>query len=131
MTLFILRSLCAIAAILACLNPFSAQTSATPAEKPLDGYLGAGAMFNPKYTGSAGYRMFPLPLAILEYNETYYIHLDRAGARLWSSEDKSMALGLAGQPRFGFRAKDGARLSGMVNRTPNRPPTRAMAAVCQ
>lgn len=116
MILFILRALCVIAAILAFLNPCNAQTSAEPAEKSLDGYLGAGAMFNPKYTGSAGYHTFPLPLAIFEYDETYYIHLDRAGARLWSSEDKTMALGLAGQPRFGFRAKDGARLSGMAIR---------------
>jgi outer membrane protein len=116
MTLFIHRPLCAIAVILVCLAPCNAETSANPPEKSLEGYLGAGVMFNPKYTGSASYRMFPLPLAILDYEDTYYIHLDRAGARLWSNKDKTMAFGLAGEPRFGFRPKDGARLSGMAIR---------------
>ncbi len=73
-------------------------------------------MFYPDYTGSASYHTSPIPLAILEYDETYYIHLDRAGVRLWSSEDKSMAFGLAAEPRFGFHARDGVRLSGMATR---------------
>ncbi|MHB8623069.1 MAG: MipA/OmpV family protein [Sulfuricaulis sp.] len=73
-------------------------------------------IYYPQYTGSASYETSPLPLAILEYDETYYVHLDRAGVRLLSNEDKSMAFGLAVEPRFGFRPEDGPRLSGMATR---------------
>jgi len=70
-------------------------------------------MFMPKYVGSGDKVTRPIPLAMLEYEETAYIHLDRAGVRLWNTDDKKMALGIAAQPRFGFHAKDGSRLTGM------------------
>lgn len=97
-------------------NLCGAQTTEDPAHKSLDGYLGAGAMVLPKYVGSADSETKLVPLAIIEYKETAYIHLDRAGVRLWVSPDKKMALGIAAQPRIGFRPQDGTRLAGMAIR---------------
>ena len=53
---------------------------------------------------------------MFEYKETYYVDLMRAGVRLWSSADKKLAFGLVAEPRFGFKAGDGTRLSGMAER---------------
>ncbi len=72
-------------------------------------------MLLPQYVGGANKVARPVPLAMLEYEETAYIHLDRAGVRLWNIDDK-MAFGIAAQPRFGFHAKDGNRLTGMSTR---------------
>ena len=116
MSVFSRRGSWLLAAMLFCPGPGHAQDTDQPAEKTLDGYLGAGAMVMPRYTGGAGYEMQPVPLAMIEYKETAYIHFDRAGVRLWSSRDKTMALGIAAQPRFGFHARDGERLTGMATR---------------
>ncbi len=105
-----------LAVALFCPGPGHARDTEQPAEKTLDGYLGAGAMVMPRYTGGAGYETQPVPLAMIEYKETAYVHLDRAGVRLWNSRDKTMALGIAAQPRFGFHDRDGARLTGMATR---------------
>lgn len=70
----------------------------------------------PRYTGGGAHETDPIPLAMIEYKETAYIHFDRAGVRLWNSADKKMALGIAAEPRFGFHAGDGARLAGMSTR---------------
>lgn len=93
-----------------------AQEASQAGEKTLDGYLGAGALYTPRYSGSAGNETKPVPLAMIEYKGTAYIHFDRAGVRLWSSRDKTMALGIAAQPRYGFHASDGDRLTGMATR---------------
>ena len=105
-----------VAALLICPGPSRAEEADQPPEKTLDGYLGAGAMYMPRYDGSAGNETKPVPLAMIEYKETAYIHLDRVGVRLWNFRDKTMALGIAAQPRFGFHASDGERLTGMATR---------------
>ena len=69
-----------------------------------------------KYAGGKGVEAVPVPLLLLEYKETFYVDFVRAGVRLWSSEDKKLALGLAAEPRFGFGAGDGPRLGGMATR---------------
>lgn len=94
----------------------AAQATEQTEPKMLDGYLGAGIIYMSRYTGGAGYETDPIPLAMIEYKETAYIHFDRAGVRLWSSDDKKMAVGIAAEPRFGFHAEDGARLTGMSTR---------------
>jgi outer membrane protein len=80
------------------------------------GYAGAGAIAFPKYSGGRGAQIVAAPILLFEYKETFYVDLVRAGVRLWSSPDRSLALGLAAEPRFGFRASDGARLGGMATR---------------
>jgi outer membrane protein len=80
------------------------------------GYAGVGPFMYPKYTGGKGYFVIPAPLLQVEYKETYYVDLLRAGARLWSSDDKKMAFGLAAEPRFGYHSGDGPLLAGMATR---------------
>lgn len=110
------RVLCLLVVMLIDPNLCGAQTTDESTKKTWDGYLGAGAMFMPKYAGSSDSKARLVPLAMLEYEETAYIHLDRAGVRLWNTDDKKMAFGIAAQPRFGFHAKDGDRLTGMSTR---------------
>ncbi|MDB5803286.1 MAG: MltA-interacting MipA [Betaproteobacteria bacterium] len=92
-----------------------AQAAAAPA-KDWTGYVGAGALAFPKYVGGKGTEVWPVPLLQFEYKETVYVDLLRAGVRLWSSEDKKFALGLAAEPRFGYKSGDGSRLAGMAER---------------
>ena len=94
----------------------SASCRAQATEKALDGYIGAGAVTMSRYTGSDENVTRARPLMMFEYRETFYVYLDRAGVRLWSTDDKKVALGIAAEPRFGFRAKDGPRLAGMATR---------------
>ncbi len=107
----ILLAAIALAAPVLCVS----QTPSKPASD-WTGYAGIGPIAFPKYTGGKGTDAFLAPLLMLEYKETVYIDLVRVGVRLWSSADKKMALGLAAEPRFGFKASDGARLAGMATR---------------
>jgi outer membrane protein len=97
-------------------NLCGAQTTGASVPKSLDGYLGAGAVMVPNYVGGADSETKLLPLAMIEYKETVYIHLNRAGVRLWTSPEKEMALGIAAEPRIGFSPPDGPRLAGMAIR---------------
>lgn len=92
-----------------------AQSTSKPASD-WTGYAGVGPLVFPKYIGGKGAGTFLAPLLMFEYKETVYVDLVRAGVRLWSSADKKMAVGLAAEPRFGFKAGDGARLAGMATR---------------
>ena len=92
-----------------------AQSAPKPASD-WTGYAGFGGVSFSKYTGGKASEVFPAPLLMFEYKETYYVDLMRAGVRLWSSADKKLAFGLVAEPRFGFKAGDGARLTGMAER---------------
>jgi outer membrane protein len=116
MTVFFHRARYLLAVILISTDPCLAQAVDTPVTKTLDGYLGAGALSMPKYAGGATNNTRFVPLVMGEYEETAYLHLDRAGVRLWHTDDKKIAIGIAAQPRFGFYAKDGDRLAGMSAR---------------
>ena len=94
----------------------SAQTVPVAAGKTWSGYAGAGVASFPKYTGGKGAEINVVPLLLFEYKETFYVDFLRAGVRLWTSEDKKLALGIAAEPRFGFKAQDGVLLSGMAKR---------------
>ena len=86
-----------------------AQSIPSAAGKAWTGYAGAGIGVFPKYTGGKSLDTVPVPLLLLEYKETFYVDFVRAGVRLWSTDDKKFALGIAAEPRFGYRAGDGAR----------------------
>jgi outer membrane protein len=116
MTAFWRRMLCVLAVGLVCPNLCGAQATDESTHKSLDGYLGAGPMVLPKYAGSADSETKLEPIAMIEYKETAYIYLNRVGVRLWGSPDKKMALGIAAEPRFGFKAGDGELLAGMSTR---------------
>lgn len=101
------------AALLGVMVPAAAQMRPLAQWK---GYAGGGAITFPKYTGSRASETIAAPLLMFEYKETVYVDLVRAGIRLWSNADRSLAFGIAAEPRFGFRAADGARLAGMATR---------------
>ena len=95
------------AAIALCgLSGIASAQSSSAGNKDWTGYAGVGPIVFPKYTGSKGSETFLAPLLMFEYKETVYVDLVRAGVRIWSSADKKMALGLAAEPRFGFKASD-------------------------
>jgi MipA family protein len=81
-----------------------------------NGTVGLGPMVFPKYSGGKAMQTLPLPLVSVNYSETFYIELLRAGVYLLSSDDKKMGLGVALEPRLGFHAGDGAKLAGMATR---------------
>ena len=98
-------------------TPFAlAQSPSNPPAPDWKGYAGAGLIAFPKYTGGRSTDTLLAPLLSFEYKETFYVDLVRAGVRLWSSGDRKLALGLAAEPRFGFRAGDGPRLAAMATR---------------
>jgi len=80
------------------------------------GTLGAGPVFVPKYVGGRAMETLPLPIAYVDYNDWFYVNLFRAGAYVWSSEDKKKGVGLAVEPRLGFDSGTGPRLTGMQTR---------------
>jgi outer membrane protein len=112
---FIFRS-CVTIALLA--TPFlcAVASAEEPASDGWNGYLGLGTWWRPNYVGGTRDHVFLTPIADLDYKDIVYVYFDRAGARFWASDDKKMALGVAGEPRFGFRASDGSRLRGMETR---------------
>ena len=106
----------ALGALSLCLAAAAHAQSKTVEGKEWSGYAGAGVVGYSKYVGGKGSSALPAPILSFEYKETFYVDLLRAGVRLWSSDDKKMALGLAAEPRFGFKSSDGARLAGMAQR---------------
>lgn len=101
------------AALLGAVAPADAQMRPLAQWK---GYAGGGAIAFPKYAGGRAGETIAAPLLMFEYADTVYVDLVRAGIRLWSNADRSLAFGIAAEPRFGFRASDGARLAGMAAR---------------
>ncbi len=75
-----------------------AQSAPKPASD-WTGYAGFGGVSFSRYTGGKASEVFPAPLLMFEYKETYYADLMRAGVRLWSSADKKLAFGLVAEPR--------------------------------
>lgn len=80
------------------------------------GAVGAGPIVFPRYTGGRATQAWLIPLVSAEYGDILYIEPLRAGVYFWGSEDRKMGLGVAIEPRFGFKAGDGARLAGMNTR---------------
>jgi outer membrane protein len=77
------------------------------------GTLGVGPVFVPKYVGSRHLDALLLPIAYVDYNDQFYVNLFRAGAYVWSSQDKKKGISFAVEPRIGFKSSNGPRLAGM------------------
>jgi outer membrane scaffolding protein for murein synthesis (MipA/OmpV family) len=75
-----------------------------------------GAMVDSRYSGSADYQVFPVPLASLEFGDVAYIDYWQAGLYFLSNENKTLGLAVVATPRLGFNSRDGARLAGMMAR---------------
>src|SRR5258708_11600724 len=93
-----------------------AQARAAATSSGWSGTLGAGPVFVPKYVGGKDFQVVPLPIAYVTYDEWFFVNLYRAGAYVWSSEDKKKGVSFSFEPRLGFHASDGAKLTGMATR---------------
>ena len=80
------------------------------------GAVGVGPISFPRYTGGKASQVWAIPILSVAYDDIAYIEPLRAGAYLWGSEDRKMGLGLAIEPRMGFKASDDPRLKGMATR---------------
>lgn len=81
-----------------------------------NGTAGFGPVVFPKYTGGKGHRVWPVPLLSINYDETFYVEIQRIGVYILASDDKKIGLGIAAEPRFGYSGGDGARVNGMATR---------------
>lgn len=80
------------------------------------GAAGIGPIVFPRYTGGKSSQTWLIPLISADYNNLLYIEPLRAGVYAWGSEDRKLGVGLAIEPRLGFKASDGPRLTGMNKR---------------
>lgn len=95
---------------------FSASQAMAEPQTGWSGTATLGPVVFPKYVGGKGTEVWPLPILSVNYDETFYVEIQRVGVYLLASDDKKMGLGLAVEPRFGFSAKDGRLLQGMTKR---------------
>jgi outer membrane scaffolding protein for murein synthesis (MipA/OmpV family) len=100
--------------VLCCVNRTLAQTVEN--SSGWHGTVGVGPVFFPKYAGSKDLEALPLPIAYVDYDDWFYINLFRAGAYVWSSQDKKKAISFAMEPRIGFKSSSGPKLAGMETR---------------
>lgn len=105
-----------IVVVLALLSQSCEAASDGQTTTGMDGYLGLGEMRRPDYMGAAHEHTSLAPIANFDYNDVFYIYIDRVGARFWSTANREIALGVAAEPQFGFSPQDGPRLVGMRTR---------------
>jgi outer membrane protein len=92
------------------------QTSPNPDEGLVKGRLGVGPLVIPRYSGSANYRVWPAPLASLEFGDFAYVDYWQAGLYIVNTKDKSLGLAIVAAPRLGYNSSDGDLLAGMMTR---------------
>jgi MipA family protein len=110
------RVLRLIAMVVAIPNLYGVSAVVSAKDGALDGYLGIGLWSTADYTGSAQNHFWLAPIARFDYDDFLYVYINRAGVRLWSNDDQTLAFGFSAEPRFGFHAKDGLLLTGMQTR---------------
>lgn len=93
-----------------------ADDSTQSAQAGLSGTAALGPIVFPRYSGSRQTQVWAIPLLSANYKDIVYVEPLRAGAYFWGNADKSMGLGVAVEPRLGFKAGDAARLTGMDTR---------------
>lgn len=120
MTLFKKPILCIL---LACLLPASAVMAQSVAEKQAQqpipsgrNFLGLGIGAFPKTSGSRDLRTMVLPVVQYSWGNVAYISGLKAGVWGYTSEDRSLRIGLYAEPRFGYDASDSPRTAGMADR---------------
>lgn len=78
--------------------------------------FGVGVGLLPQFSGSNELRVLALPIIRASYRDKLYFNVLQAGVWLWDAEDKSLRIGLAIEPRFGWESKSGSRVDGMEKR---------------
>jgi MipA family protein len=110
-------------ALVSCVLPTSIAMAQSVAEKQAQqpipsgsNFLGLGIGAFPKTSGSSDLRVMALPVVQYNWNNIAYISGLKAGVWGFSSEDRSLRIGLYAEPRFGYNAGDSARTAGMADR---------------
>ncbi len=79
-------------------------------------FLGIGVGAFPKTSGSSDLRVLLLPVAQYTWGNGAYVSGLKAGVWGFTSEDRSLRIGLYAEPRFGYDASDSPRTAGMADR---------------
>jgi len=74
------------------------ETAGTQEKTGLHGMIGVAALSVPKYSGADDREISPLPLIMLDYNDTWYFHLNRAGVWAFKGDQNAWRLGLIARP---------------------------------
>ncbi len=98
----------------------SAQTlSEKQVQQPIpsaSNFLGIGMGAFPKTSGSSDLRVLLLPVVQYNWANVAYVSGLKAGVWGFTSEDRSLRVGLYAEPRFGYDASDSPRTAGMADR---------------
>jgi outer membrane protein len=78
--------------------------------------VGLGVGVFPEFSGAESFRSLALPIVRASYKDTVFINALQAGVWLLDSKDKSIRVGLAVEPRFGWEARAGTPVEGMERR---------------
>lgn len=79
-------------------------------------FLGIGMGAFPKTPGSSDLRYMLLPVVQYHWENVAYITGLKAGVWGFTSEDRSLRIGIYAEPRFGYDASDSSRTAGMADR---------------
>lgn len=107
--------------------PFLARSSSRAEEMPRQdlaaipvarsyNLVGVGAGLVPAFSGANESRAMVLPLLRVSYRDKLYWNVLQGGVWLWDSDDQSLRIGLAVEPRFGWRGEADTRVAGMQTR---------------
>lgn len=111
-----MKKLVAVILVMLTRSPAFAETQPASQTTGWSGAVGIGPIMFSRYSGSRATQTWLIPLISATYSDILYIEPLRAGAYIWGSEDRKMGLGLAVEPRFGFKRGDGSKLEGMAPR---------------
>jgi outer membrane protein len=118
---FLQKPMCGM--LLACLLPVSITMAQSVAEKqaqqpiPSGGnFLGIGMGAFPKTSGSSDLRTMVLPVVQYSWANVAYVSGLKAGVWGYTSDNRSLRVGLYAEPRFGYDANDNPRTAGMADR---------------
>lgn len=110
-------------ALLLCLVSGSRASAQTTTEKQAQqpipsatNFIGLGMGAFPKTSGSSDLRVLLLPVVQYNWANVAYISGLKAGVWGFTSEDRSLRVGLYAEPRFGYDASDSQRTVGMADR---------------
>lgn len=79
-------------------------------------FLGIGLGVFPKISGSSDLRVILLPAVQYNWRNVAYVSGLKAGVWGYTSDDRSLRIGLYAEPRFGYDASDSPRTAGMADR---------------
>lgn len=95
------------------------SASESQAQQPIPSagnFLGLGVGAIPKTPGNSDLRVMLLPAVQYTWGDFAYVTGLKAGVWGFTSEDRSLRIGLYAEPRFGFDANDSPRTAGMADR---------------